>query len=241
MIRADKSKTFDALFDLYNRRLLRSHFASLRVAGTEHVQSLNRSLPMICFGNHSCWWDGLVVYHLSRHLLHADVFLMMEERQLARYRFFRKLGAFSVVRENAVAAAMSLRYAARLFDRPNRLLWIYPQGVMQPNDKRPLQFFPGAATIARLTGKMVQLIPFVHRYEFLEEQRPDAFVRFGKPVVAAPPIAVEETTHSMEQKVTELLDSVRSDVRDGKLEPYTTILKGRRSVNKQYDTLRGHI
>lgn len=239
MIKARKSKLFDALFHRYNRWLLRRYFATIRVAGSEHLHGLNRSLPVIGFGNHSSWWDGLIIYYLSRTLLDTDVYLMMEEKQLVRYRFFTRLGAFSVRREDSSAAAASLRYAARLLAHPNRWLWIYPQGMMQPNDHRSLKFSPGAAMIARLSGTNVQLVPFAHRYEFLNEQRPDAFIRFGQPFVPKQPIEIEQTTQTMEHAVTDLLEQLRTDVAAGELHDYRVVLEGKLSTNKQYDRIRG--
>ncbi len=239
MIPARKSKLFDALFHRYNSWMLWKHFATVRVAGSEYLTTPDRLMPVIGFGNHSSWWDGLIVHYLSHTLLDSDVYLMMEEKQLARYRFFSWLGAFSVRREDASLAAVSLRYAARLLDHPNRWLWIYPQGLMQPNDRRPLQFFPGAAMIARLTGRSVQLIPFAHRYEFLDEQQPDAFVRFGRPFIAQQPVDIEKTTQVMEHTVTDLLERLRADITTGELDDYQFALRGRLSTNKRYDRIRG--
>lgn len=239
MITAKKSKLFDALFHRYNHWLLWQHFATVRVAGSEHLTAVDRSLPVIGFGNHSSWWDGLIIYYLSHTLLDADVYLMMEEKQLARYRFFSRVGAFSVQREDASRAAVSLRYAARLLEQPNRWLWIYPQGSMQPNDHRPLRFFPGAAMIARLTGKSVYLIPFAHRYEFLDEEQPDAFVRFGQPVIPQQPLDIEQTTQAMQHAVTNLLEQLRSEIAAGELNDYQVLFRGRLSTNTWYDRIRG--
>lgn len=239
MIKARKSKLFDAVFYRYTRRLLRQHFAAIRVAGHEHLNELDGSLPVIGSGNHSSWWDGLIVYFLSHALLDREIYLMMEERQLARYRFFSLLGAFSVHRENPASAATSIRYAAGILSQPNRWLWIYPQGIMQPNDHRPLHFFPGAAVIARLTETSVQFIPFAHRYEFLNEQRPEAFVRLGSPLLLHQPIEVEETTRAMERCVTELLEKLRQDIAAGRLDEYRVIFTGKVSTNIRYDRILG--
>lgn len=238
MIQARKSILFDSVFHRYNCRLLGRHFATIRVCGAEQVEGRDRSLPVISFGNHSSWWDGLIVYFLSHTLLDADVYLMMEEQQLERYRFFRWLGAFSVRREDPFSAAASLRYAARVLGQPHRWLWIYPQGTMQPNDHRPLRFHPGAAMVARLTGKSVVFIPFAHRYEFLHEQRPDAFVRFGAPLIVHQPVDLAATTQRMECAVTDVLEHLRADIAAGTLQQYRIVFQGKPSTNTRFDRFR---
>ena len=84
MIAADKKKWFEFCFHRYNTRVLRKHFSKLHLAGIENVVSLDRSLPIVFFGNHSCWWDGLLEYFLAREAFHLDRYLIMEERQMGR-------------------------------------------------------------------------------------------------------------------------------------------------------------
>jgi 1-acyl-sn-glycerol-3-phosphate acyltransferase len=237
MIEASRSALFERMFGVYNKRLLRNAFASIRVAGAEHVRALDRTRPIILIGNHSCWWDGLIEYFLSRSVFGFEPFLMMDERQMQKYRFFRFLGTFSVNRHSPREARQSIGYAVRLFDRPNRVLWIYPQGVMCPNDMRPLRFERGAAVIATsLRG--AQVVPLVHRYEFLREQRPDAFIRFGAAIPVHASAMSRSLTTMFESTVTSGLDSLRKDIVEGKVESFDVVLTGRRSTNESYDAVR---
>jgi 1-acyl-sn-glycerol-3-phosphate acyltransferase len=241
MITARYSPLFDRIFRLYNRRLLKRHFAAVRVAGLEHARALDRRLPVICFGNHSCWWDGLIEYYLARELLDVQPLLMMEERQLQRYRFFRYIGAFSVNRDSAREAYASVQYAARMCHRPGAWLWIYPQGMMRPNDARPLCFERGAALAASLIGTTVQLLPFAHRYEFLAEQRPEAFTLFGKPLIVDQSINTRVLTQQMENAAAELLETLRLQIASGQTQLYPVTLSGALSTNVRYDRLRGKV
>ena len=71
---------------------------------------------------------------------------MMEESQLRRYFFFSWIGCFSVDRHHPRAAMQSIQYAAHLLkEHPGRMVWLFPQGEIAPNDRRPLVFFRGAA------------------------------------------------------------------------------------------------
>jgi chlorobactene lauroyltransferase len=238
MIAADKQLWFDMLFFRYNTRMLRKHFAKVHLSGLEHLKPLDRSLPIIFFGNHSNWWDGLLEYFLAREVFHLDLYLMMEEKQMVRYKFFRWVGAFSVNRDSPRQAVESMQYAASLFTEPNRALWIYPQGVMQPNDRRPLDFFPGLVRIISMIGKRVQLVPFAHRYEFMMEQRPEAFTLLGAPLTMEGNVDRQSATVKCAATVTNLLDTLRSRIAQNELQHFTTVLQGTRSTNVTYDAAR---
>jgi chlorobactene lauroyltransferase len=238
MIAADKQGWFEFCFHRYNTRLLRRHFSKLHLAGIENVRSLDKSLPIIFFGNHSCWWDGLLEHFLAKEIFHLDLYLMMEEKQMVRYKFFRWAGAFSVNRDSPREAVASMRYAASLFTVPGRAVWMYPQGVMQPNDSRPLSFYQGLARITSIIGGKVQLVPFAHRYEFMMEQRPEAFTSIGRPLIVDGAIERRKLTAECESAVTRLLDELKGMITSNNLTMFSTVLTGMKSTNVKYDTAR---
>jgi 1-acyl-sn-glycerol-3-phosphate acyltransferase len=237
MIKAQKNKLFERLFLAYTKRELQRHFHGVHVAGLETIDRIDRSLPIIVYCNHSSWWDALLAFILAREVFALDAYAMMEEKQLRRYRFFRLIGAFSVVRESPRAAVDSMRYAASLFTRPNVALWIYPQGVMVPNDVRPLRFYPGIARIAGMVGR-VQFVPVAHRYEFLMQQRPEAFSLIGDPWMPEDPGTPENLAAALQKRLTDLLDVLRCRIAENELEGFRKILAGRMSVNERYDRIR---
>jgi len=237
MIEARKNSAFERLFLAYLKASLRKHFAGVHVGGTESFARIDRSRPLILYGNHSNWWDGLIAFFLSQTVLHVDSYMMMEERQLRRYMFFRRLGAFSVVRESPRQAFESMRYASSLLLKPNTGVWIYPQGVMVPNDVRPLKFFQGVARLAAMHDD-VQLVPVALRYEFLMEQRPEAFALIGESGMPAGKLGPAELTAELEKRLTALLDKLRSVVTKGELQGFTRLLSGRASVNTLHDRYR---
>jgi 1-acyl-sn-glycerol-3-phosphate acyltransferase len=237
VIPAKKNGMLETLLASANRRMLRRHFEGVYVSGSENVQKLDRSRPIILFGNHSCWWDGLLEFYFSHDLFRFDAYLMMEEKQLIRYPFFRWIGAFSVRRESPREAVAALKYAANLFDRPNRVLWIYPQGVMKPNDVRPLGFYTGAARLTQMV-KGAQLVPVAHRYEFLMEQRPAAITAFGAPTVEDGWGDHQELTRKLETRLIEHLDGLRRSIASAGVGGFTCALKGKTSTNVTYDRAR---
>jgi 1-acyl-sn-glycerol-3-phosphate acyltransferase len=200
--------------------------------------------PLIVYLNHPSWWDGYMCFLLNRVVLRDRFqgYLMMEEPELRRYRFFAWAGCFSVDRHNARSAARSVAYISRLLGaRRDRSLYIFPQGEITPNDRRPLAAYPGVAHIARRAGGAT-LWPVALRYEFRGEQRPAAFIRAG-PAHYTPPNSENPRalTGEIERRLTVATDALRDEVNAGRLDGYQTLLRGRSGVNRVFDALRGRL
>lgn len=221
MLEADKSRWFEKLFAVYNGNLLKRKFNSLSISGLENLAARNKDAPLIIFGNHSSWWDGLIAFQISR-AAHLDPYFMMEEKQLKNLSLFRQLGAFSVIRENPRKAIQSLNYAAKLLTNDSRrTLWIFPQGEILPNDVRPLFFYNGLARIAGKTGNC-NLAAAAFRYEFLGNFKPDIFVKIEilPPTENAAETPTKTLTAECAEKLTSQIDSLKSDIIAGNLNDY---------------------
>jgi chlorobactene lauroyltransferase len=213
-------------------------YVRMRGAYTDEQRA---AYPLLIYANHFSWWDGYVIALIER-LLRVDGYLMVEEEQLHRYFFFTWIGCFSVNRQNIRSAMQSLRYAATLLKRhPGRMVGIFPQGQIFPNDRRPLVFYNGVAYLAR-TAAPVLLYPLAIRIEYLAEQRPALFICLGEPLL----IPVEETkeptflktcTQRLEDALTSELDQLRADVIAGDYASFTTVMQGKSSTNRLFDTL----
>ena len=226
MITAQKSPLFERVFDIYNNNLITRRFNSLRVDGLSNLENKSNEVPLVVYLNHSSWWDGLIAFKLSKRL-RLDSFFMMEEKHLKKLFLFRRLGAFSVVREKPRRAVESLNYAVELLaEKPARALWIFPQGEILPNDARPLRFYNG---LSRVTGKLTQaqVLPIALRFEFLNAHKPDVFVKIG---------AIEHcgdgankfdskiATENFADKLTFNLDELKNDIRVGNLADFENII-----------------
>lgn len=220
---------------------LRKHFD--RVLFRMHTERTEEqvALPMIICANHSSWWDGYVATVIER-ALGVDGYLMMEEAQLSRYFFFSWAGCFSVDRQNPRSALQSLHYAAKLLkERPDRMVWLFPQGEIAPNDRRPLVFFNGAAYLARMTAPVL-LYPSAIRIEYLAEQRPDVFIGLGEPLLLTPeeagaPGFLKSYTKRLEERVTAELDALRADIIASDFSSFRVLMRGRSSTNRIFDRL----
>jgi 1-acyl-sn-glycerol-3-phosphate acyltransferase len=195
--------------------------------------------PLIIYLNHPSWWDGYMAFILSRMVL-GDQFqgyLMMEEQELRRYRFFTWSGCFSVDRHDARSAARSVAYISRLLaERRGRALVIFPQGEITPNDRRPIVTFAGAAHIARRAGGAT-LWPVALRYEFRGEQRPEAFIRAGPCHYAPASAGARALSAEVGRRLTAAADALRDEITEGRLEGYRALLRGRPSINRLFDLI----
>lgn len=210
MIKPRKSKLFDFIFRPYCRNLLRRNFNSIRIKGLDELSV--KGSPVLVISNHSSWWDGLIAYYVSKEA-DLDAYVMMEEKQLARFFLFRFLGAFSVVREKPQAAARSILYSIRLLNSKDAALWLFPQGKIVPFDSRPIEISDGAELIQkRVSGLKPVLVGM--KYEYLQESKADVFVSA---------IALSEEIGPI--KMESHLSQLSNDISNNELDQYTEILR----------------
>ncbi len=224
MLEARKSDWFEKVFAVYNSNLIKRRFNSLQVSGLDFLTARDKNFPLVIYANHSSWWDGLVAFQISREIK-LDSFLMMEEKQLRKLQFFRKLGAFSVVREKPPEAVKSINYAADILQKKlNRAVWIFPQGEILPNDIRPLCFYNGLTKIIEKVG-ICYAVPVAMRFEFSGEFKPEIFVKIGEPEIFNEDgnFISKKMTAIFEEKLSETLNALRTQILTKKIEDYQKI------------------
>lgn len=237
---ARKTPLLEALiYRVLVRPAIRSAFQ--RVALWSSEPTLPRDLPILIYANHPSWWDGYMAFVLADEHWRCAGYLMMEEAQLVRYGFFRYCGVFSVDRHDPREGMRSIAYAATLLkNHPGRVLWIFPQGAITPNDRRPLTTYSGAAHIAKRAAP-VRCIPMALRFEFFGEQRPEALIRLGASHIVADAADAKALHQELEQRLRVEVDQLREDTINGATASYRTILQGRASVNVVWDRVRAAI
>lgn len=160
-------------------------------------------LPLLYLPNHSCWWDGFMGYLMAKRL-EQPFFVMMQRDQLARYRMFSGLGAFSVDRDRPRQALEDLAYARTLL-KPGHGVWVFPQGRMLAPSTRPLVLESGPARLAVAAGA-VRCVPVALRYVFLSQPRPEAFIWLGTPWIVTPETPRAQVLREMAERLTVTLD-----------------------------------
>ena len=177
MIRAQHRPWADILFQPYLEWLFKRHFHEIQLLG--EVPEIPDDLPVLLLPNHSTWWDGFFVYLLNKRVFHRTTYLMMLEKQLLKYKFFTKIGAYSIEPESRRGVVESLEYTVELLTQKRSLVSVFPQGELLPWQTRPLGYKRGVAWILQKYGKPVTVLPLAMRAEFLGEQRPSVFFLFG--------------------------------------------------------------
>lgn len=232
MLRAAKNPAGRAAVEWLIRTSLRKQFNTVQVRG----DLTPATVPTIYAPNHSTWWDGYLCQVLAQTLRH-DPYLMMEERNLRRYRFFTWVGCFGVDRDDARAALASLDYATKLLrGHPERGMYIFPQGTMVPNERRPLQLYSGLARLARRVGT-VRVVPVAMRLSFMQEQKPDAFMSIGPGRMVAATDSPRAITAWLTDALTAELDALTTDITAERLEAFTTVMRGQSGIDRLFDRL----
>ena len=244
MIRAQKNPLFNKLiYQLLIKSGLRASF--FRVSWRQATLLPNATTPIILFGNHSAWWDGHLAMALNEERWKRDGYVMVEDTQLSRYQFFRAIGAFSVNRKDGRSAMETLNYCVDvLSDKPGRMLLMYPQGEIVANDVRPLNFFSGVGRVVKDVAQRVgacAAYPMALRYEFVGEQKPEAFISVGAPIIHQKTngTTAKEITTRMQAALTQELDQLREDVVAYRFESFKPLVSGGWSINRLWDAVRG--
>jgi len=222
------------VFWMCRRSLWRGfHSVNFRAAAPLPAPPSRLKLPVIFYSNHSSWWDGYLAHIVVRQVYNLEPYLMMDVRQLRRYPFFRWAGCFSVDQEDGRSALRSIDYIARQLQQgPGRSLWIFPQGQIFPQERRPLRFHSGLAHLLKRVGSCY-LYPVAFRFEFLAEQYPDIFIEVGQAIKfeGGTKLDLKATTLELERLLTGQLDALRAKVSQAQLDDFIRIIEGKTSTN----------
>ena len=178
MIRAEPRRWADMIFQPYLTWLFKRHFHEIQVLG--ELPKIPHDLPLLLLPNHSTWWDGFFIYLLNKQIFRRTAYLMMLEEQLSKYKFFRKIGAYSIEPKHRRGIVESLEYTVELLNEGTPLVSIFPQGQLLPWHTRPLGYKRGVEWILQEYGKPITVLPLAIRAEFRGEKRPNVLFLFGE-------------------------------------------------------------
>ena len=155
---ARTSKFWLKIADFAFYGLLERRFKALHYVGYENYLNRETDYPTIMFAPHSNWWDGIVGYTICNRLCKKEIRIMIEE--LNRFPIIRRGGGYSVNKKSAQSAMESLKYSVRVLKDPNVILYIFPQGVINPPNHRPIEFLSSslAKTLEKLSDRHLKEI-----------------------------------------------------------------------------------
>ena len=207
-IPAGESKFFTFIFKWYTWLLFKRRFKRVWIRQEYRPGPSDRTVYYL---NHHSWWDGLIPLLLNEFRFHQNARAMMEDRQMERYRFFRKIGAFSVNRSDPRKAIPSLRYAVRSMRRENASLFIYPEGTLTPTGSEP-DFEGGLAWLhSKLHHDEIDFVPVAVYIHTMRSDKPELHLQVGKPVRVDPSLAKSDRTELFERSLSELVNHLRSE------------------------------
>lgn len=195
------------LFRRVVRRYFRRHFRAVQALHADRLRGFRG--PLIVYGNHSSWWDPMLVVLLGELLLpgrqhHAP----MDARALEQYPILRKLGIFPVEMASPRGAAQFLRTAEAVL-RADGILWLTPQGRFADARDFPLAFRPGIGALA-LRMPEVPLLPLAVEYTFWDERLPETLLHFGEPLHVTPQTTAAAATRELEDALARAMYALQA-------------------------------
>lgn len=129
--------------------------------------------------NHFSFMDGFLAVYLSLYGFHkkkplSGFYIMSLKKQMEKNWWLKYIGAFSIV-PGSRSAAESLSYAAELLSKQGNLLLFYPQGNLESQYVRNIEFKDGLATIVSQIKGDCQLIWCSILTEYFESTKPSVY------------------------------------------------------------------
>ncbi len=179
MIKSKNNSAARLVFNNYIDRLLRKTFSNFYLCN--EYPALNSNESVLLTPNHFSWWDGFFIDYIIRKQTNLELRIMMLEEQLKKYWFFKYVGAYSIDPNNPLTTKDSINYTRKLLSEKNNAVIIYPQGEIEPFDKRPLSIKKGISLMLKNSNN-INVIPAAFSIIFSDQKLPSIFLRFGYPI-----------------------------------------------------------
>ena len=207
-IPAKESRFIIWFFYQYTSFLLKRRFRNVIINQQYKLVNEKRTVYFI---NHFYWWDGLLPLYLNNKIFGQTARALMEDKQMKKYPFFSKIGAFSINLEDTRSTIHSLRYALQSLARPNSSLFIYPQGKIVPVSYTHPNFKPGLAWLYQHSSD-IDFVPIAFYIDHSKHHKPDLYISIGESVLPNKTLSKKELTKEFELKLTSLLTQIRADI-----------------------------
>lgn len=135
------------------------------------------SSPMVALLSHASWWDPLLALLIWRRFLaDRDIMMPMDEAQLRRFGFFRRLGVFGIDPDDPKSFDGMRNHVIQRFARGDRVvLGLTPQGRFT-DPREPMRLRPGAAAIAAALPETPGVVAVSVEYVFWQDARPEVLI-----------------------------------------------------------------
>ncbi len=177
LIKAEHKKWARSLYDFYIFRLLKKNFSGIYLLNDK--PNIDDSRSLVITPNHFSWWDGFFVDYVMKKFTDKKIHLLMLEEQLKKYWFFRKVGAYSINHNNPKSIIETISYTQEILKSPFNYVVFYPQGEIEPYDKRPLSIKEGIKKFIN-TKPFTQVLIAAFKIIYGNERKPFVICRFGE-------------------------------------------------------------
>lgn len=217
-IPAQESSPFIKVFRIYVRLLFKRRFKNIWLQQEYVPVDKSRTIYYL---NHHSWWDGIIPLLLNEYLFQQKARALMEDNQMRRYPFFKKIGAFSIDRGDPRKAITSLRYAVQSMKRERSSLFIFPEGKITPSGS-PMNFEGGLAWMHSKLPE-VDVVPIGIYMHTIRHDKPELHLHIGKAIVPGKDMSNKELTTIYENELNSILRVLR-DSAGFNDEPYLKFL-----------------
>lgn len=174
--KATPSPRFLRFFGGYAQRLLRKHFAHVRLERQSDAALRSAAAhegPLLIAMNHPSWWDPIVGVALRHAYFPGRPGLSpIEMPMFDRFRFMRKLGLFGIDPAHPEALRAMVSYIrAECNHEPRTAVFITPQGALT-DPREPILVRPGIASLATALPS-ARVLCVLAELTFWHDKRPE--------------------------------------------------------------------
>lgn len=232
-----KNKFLTFFFSKYFPQYLSKNFFAVYSKGHNEVKKIlsqSNAIPKIFVLNHSNWWDGVLIPYLDLSFFQTNGYCLMEKKQLDKNKFFGKIGAIEIVRENSFQSIKSLKTCIEILKSQNTNLYIFPQGKIEENGtgENNFKFEKGIEYIIKNFEKII-LINCLVNYKFVREQKPELFLNFFETIELNGIKLDKNFIQEVESKFRSRQKLFDEEYKTNSLKDYELILKGKKSKDKR--------
>jgi 1-acyl-sn-glycerol-3-phosphate acyltransferase len=178
MIKAVHRQWAKIIFHTYAMKAIRRDFDSVYL--TAPFPQIPEDKALILAPTHISWWDGFFSFFLCKKFCGKKYHIMMLERQLKRFFYFRHVGAYSVVPGNKTDVREVFDYTQNLLADPRNLVTIFPEGeIICQEQSRPIQSGGIIHHLAKKDSAGFLVLPLAYRMHFREARNPELWIAPG--------------------------------------------------------------
>jgi chlorobactene lauroyltransferase len=205
-IEAQESAPMIWFFKWYSWFLAKRRFHSICIRN-EYNRSKDTSTLYIL--NHHYWWDGLIPLILNEFIFKQHARGVMEDKQMLKFPFFSKIGAFSINRSNPTSALKSLAYGADWLRNSNNSLYLFPEGKFSQAHE-PIKIESGITKILEWVPN-IEIVNISIHISYQASDRPNLFIDITKPILLPTAANRPELVEGVNQLMNDNLSRLRHD------------------------------